>query len=697
MLHARTILDNFVKRVVLCSLVIIFCTACGSSSTGDVNYTVESWKPKPVATIGLDTLATIVGRGENSKIILRTEHGDVDFWAGVNLGATLPGSNPGEVLIPDDKYRTWFEQMGKMNIHFLRIYTIHQPGFYKELLSYNLAHESNPLFLVQGVYMPDETYIDTKNIWDVSATKVFDNELRDASLAVHGKLVRADDKRGRANGTWNADVSRWLSAWIVGVEWDPIATHASDILNAGKPNFQGKFFQNVGTNVTSTEQWIAMRMNNLAIHEAKEKVSVPIAFVDWPTADPLSHPDEPLPQEDLVGVDANHVKATKSWPGGTFASMHAYPYYPDFLRKDQAYQKFAYKTGTDAYAGYLTSLKKHYGQANLPLMITEFGVPSSIGSAHYGTNGRDQGQHSEQTAMSMDADMLYLFKDIGLAGGLMFSWTDEWFKFTWNTIPRQSVVSSERRSLWHDPLTNEQWFGIVAQDPVRNGWYTIYENPSKVEQVEVDTDASYVYLRIRLEEKPSSPLRLDFAVGDTKSGYMIEVDPEKDETIAYVRPDLDPIQLDGLPTKDLPTPGDNGWNIQRMNVNRSFIIDGKEIPAEFVEVGRMGKGNWDTNSEEYNSLAMWSLNDNILELRIPWSMLGIGDPSSKTQVVPTSGGVPKGVSVDDIMVSLKLDDETVELGKIKWEPWQKAKATERVKSGSEVLGKAFYDVSESSQ
>jgi hypothetical protein len=27
------------------------------------------------------------------------------------------------------------------------------------------------------------------------------------------------------------------------------------------------------------------------------------------------------------------------------------------------------------------------------------------------------------------------------------------------------VVDGERRSLWHDPLTNEQWFGLNADDP----------------------------------------------------------------------------------------------------------------------------------------------------------------------------------------------------------------------------------------
>ena len=39
----------------------------------------------------------------------------------------------------------------------------------------------------------------------------------------------------------------------------------------------------------------------------------------------------------------------------------------------------------------------------MPLLITEFGVPSSIGTAHHGTNGRDQGEHSEQEALAIDA------------------------------------------------------------------------------------------------------------------------------------------------------------------------------------------------------------------------------------------------------------------------------------------------------
>ena len=77
-------------------------------------------------------------------------------------------------------------------------------------------------------------------------------------------------------------------------------------------------------------------MDELATAEVTRGRTMPIAFVNWPTTDPLRHPDEPQRTEDAVGLDANHVRSTSAWPGGTFASYHAYPYYPDFQRHEPA-------------------------------------------------------------------------------------------------------------------------------------------------------------------------------------------------------------------------------------------------------------------------------------------------------------------------------------------------------------------------
>lgn len=171
----------------------------------------------------------------------------------------------------------------------------------------NLAHAQHPIYLVQGVYLPDESYIQTHDLWAKNATAAFSQELLDASAAVSGQLVRTP-VTGRTSGTWDADVSQWLAAWIICVEWDPIATSASDKKNVGKPEYHGKYFVSNGNGgpASSTDQWIAARMDELATQEVRRGRSEPIAFANWPTADPL---------------------------------------------------------------------KRHFAQTNLPLMVTEFGVP----------------------------------------------------------------------------------------------------------------------------------------------------------------------------------------------------------------------------------------------------------------------------------------------------------------------------------
>ena len=85
-----------------------------------------------------------------------------------------------------------------------------------------------------------------------------------------------------------------------------------------------------------------------------------MTFTNWLTADPLKHPDEPLAQRGQRSASTRCTYARpKAWPGGFFASYHAYPYYPDFLRYELAYRK-----AKDPYAAYLTALRNHHeGQA----------------------------------------------------------------------------------------------------------------------------------------------------------------------------------------------------------------------------------------------------------------------------------------------------------------------------------------------
>src|SRR6187402_3509648 len=143
---------------------------------------------------------TVLARAGHGRYALHTAHGAVTFLAGVNLGATTPGHQPGELAITAADYRRWFAEMGRLGIRAVRIYTIHPPAFYTELRAYDRSHPDAPLYLVQGVYLPDESYPARPcGLYDPAVESAFRKELGDAVGAVRGDLERAP-ARGRADG-----------------------------------------------------------------------------------------------------------------------------------------------------------------------------------------------------------------------------------------------------------------------------------------------------------------------------------------------------------------------------------------------------------------------------------------------------------------------------------------------------------------
>jgi len=649
----------------------------------------RSWAPAPIKADGLRTLA----RADATGLTLHTAGGPVTFLPGVNLGSSEPGHQPGELPATAEDYRTWFAAMAWLGIRVVRVYTIHPPVFYTELQHYNETHPDRPLYLTQGVYLPDESYVDKGNLYDPTVTSAFTMELRDAVAAAHGRLHR-DPLVGRAHGDWTADVTPWLVAWIVGVEWDPEATAATDAGNPAVPAVTGRYFRST-VDASPTERWIAGRLDELATAQAADGRSMPIAFVNWPTTDPLRHPEEPLAAEDLVGVDANHVLATGNWPGGTFASYHAYPYYPDFQRHEPGLQNFVHNGQKDPYAGYLDALRRHHAAAGLPVMVSEFGVPSSIGLAHYGTLGRHQGGHSEAEAMRMDADMLALIQDVGLAGGFVFGWSDEWFKFSWNTIAHQQPA--DRRQLWHDALTNEQHFGLIANDATG----AVNPDPVRLGDVTARVDEAYVHLRFPAGGASKVTVGFDTVPPDPHSGAVAAgpaVAPPAPGAAAaradaafvldlaartggsWIRADLDPVPLD----YDGPAPSQrDGWLRYRLNTNRDLVVPstGERLPAEFVDVGVLRYGRWDPHEPGSDSRALWYLDGADVVVRVPWALAGFADPSSKRVLVP-KGHEPTTVEATGVGLVISRDGVDRDAGTLTWNNWQRVGYSERLKPGA---------------
>jgi hypothetical protein len=641
------------------------------------------------------------------------------FWAGVNLGSSVPGQEPGATAATRPDYDRWFAQMAELGVSVVRVYTILPPAFYDAIRQHNLTDPAHPLYVLQGIWIPaEDRFYKTGNIWDPQVVEAERAEIRDAVAAVHGDAV-IDKVPGHASGVYTSDISPWLMGWAFGIEWDPTATYHSDRLNRGMAPYRGRYIRATLT-ASPTEDWIASNTDYIATLEAARGWSAPITFTNWITTDPLSHPAEPLDLEDKVSVDPMHLEATAAWPAGFFASYHVYPYYPDLLRWQPEYQKYRRPSDgkIDPYAGYLHQLREHHrGQA---IMVTEFGQPTAAGCAHWAPLGRDQGCHSEKEAAANVIDMMRDIREEGYAGGMVFQFLDEWFKFTWNTIDYE--LPGHRRGMWRSVLTNEEHFGLIAMEPgpsdavVLDGsdreWHPpteIGRGSRSVRVVNATSDAENVYLRLRvapelwrrkrivigLDARPGGNRGLPGAPGvDPDAEMAVVIEPGGAAHMlhaAWIEPLAFQYGINKgyIPANraDLQT-GSGAWIRLRQILNRPYVLPltGKTNPTELRDASLMQWGTTDPAAPGFDDRNMIDGAGPVLEVALPWSMMSFADPSTHRLYVPKMDGTIGTRRTTRIGIAIAVDGEPLLRTKgFTWDGWDTVQWHERRKAGWPML------------
>jgi hypothetical protein len=412
------------------------------------------------------------------------------FVKGVNMGVALPGRFPTEFPEDDATYASWLEAVAGMGANCVRLYTLLPPAFYRALERHNRKEMSHRLWLVQGVWteLPEGDDYDA-----VPFFEGFKEEIRRVVDAVHGNLD-LPARAGHASGSYRADVSSSLLALLLGREWEPysVEDYNARRTRLGFAPFRGTYF--VTDHAAPFETWIARTMDYVVAYETETyRQQRPVAFVNWPTLDPLHHATESSVQEeeamrsgrgvrgdgsalrqhneDSVGVDARRILPTAKALGGQFAAYHAYPYYPDFLNLDPGYLRARDSKGRSSYIGYLRDLSRHHGEQ--PILIAEVGVPSSRGLAHHQPQGWNHGGHDERDQGLIDARLMMDIQEAGLAGGILFALLDEWFKRNW--LVARFEEPYERNPLWLNVLDPEQNFGVLAARPGKERWKVVID------------------------------------------------------------------------------------------------------------------------------------------------------------------------------------------------------------------------------
>lgn len=413
-------------------------------------------------------------RAAGDHFEVRTDDGWVPFYVkGVNLGAALPGRHPSE--FPDSAtYARWIRGMAGMHANVVRVYTIHPPAFYDALLDWNTRNPERALRLIHGVWTelpPHDDYAAP------AFERAFFAEMHRVVDLLHGR-ADIEPRPGHAFGHYTSDVSRWTLAYIIGREWEPFSVAAFDSIRGGAPGFDGRYLTVSGGN--AMDAWMGRATEEIVAYETEVyNAQRPVAYTNWPTLDPLVHPTEPTVDEEMtirrslgekptvrireydndgIALDPARVRPTERLPAGYFASYHAYPYYPDFMVLDEAYARAESARGPSSYLGYLLALKQHH--AGVPVLISEYGVPASLGTAHLQPQGRHHGGLSEADMAEIDRTMTLELAEAGMAGGVLFAWIDEWFKKNWVTL--EFELPPDRNRLWYNRLDAEQHYGLWA-------------------------------------------------------------------------------------------------------------------------------------------------------------------------------------------------------------------------------------------
>ncbi len=595
-------------------------------------------------------------KAEGDKIYLDKGDGYGEFEIkGVNMGSAKPGKWSTDFAIDKETYLRWFGYIQEMGANTVRIYTVQSEDFYNAFYEYN-RDNPNPLYLIHGVWVNDYILNSYRDAYDPDFSDALIDDCKTVVDVIHGTRKLAHDSMDSAgHGTYKHDISRWVIGYILGAEWVDTTVAFTD----EKYKSDDRYNQYSGTYMYTTEDatpfeaLLAQVGDKIIEYESKRyKTQKLVSFSNWPTTDPFDYPLSITEHfMKCANIDVEHIKASESFLSGQFASYHVYPYYPDYLSYvddwsamdiDADIEDYYNDGKLNTYKLYLSMLTSHH---SMPVVITEFGISS----------GRGISRMSETEQGNALAACYNDIMESGCAGSCAFTWQDEWFKSTQNTM---HAVNPTRTPYWSDYQTGEQYFGLLSFDPgeVKSVCYVdgdisewtdadiVAQNADMTLSVKYDEKFIYflakkdgfdfkrdaLYIPIDITDKSgSSYCSSNGLMFDRAVDFLITIDGLSDSRV-QVQERYEALrstyaesvyQFDTYAEDNVPDKASSSFK----NIYLISKSDAKEV--EIFETGSLVYGNADPESSDYNSLADYIVEGDYVEIKIPWQLLNFADPS----------------------------------------------------------------------
>jgi hypothetical protein len=146
----------------------------------------------------------------------------------------------------------------------------------------------------------------------------------------------------------------------------------------------------------------------------------------------------------------------------------------------------------------------------------------------------------------------------------------------------------------------------------------------------------------------------------------------------------------------------------RLTLNKELTKTKKQgsisIPFSAYETGKLHYGNGNPESKDYHSLSDFYIKDGTLELRLPWLLLNVKDPSQKQIMgnIWSKEGLNSSVTIDSISAAIVITNSQKEIEQrvpssngtwmnYTWDNWEQPMYHERLKKSYDILQNAYKE------
>ncbi len=641
---------------------------------------------------------------------------------GVDVSASLPGHYATSYAAEKEDYLRWFQAIGEMGANAVRVTSIMDDDFYDALYDYNSSHDT-PLYLLQSIGVTDQAGNGTEDAYSEDFLGALLADGKTVVDVIHGRRNRSADGL-QGDGIYRRDISPWVVGFQVGTEWYPDTIVYTDHSPIRSGAYQGNYFQTTA-DATPFEAAMAQVMDTLTAYEThKYNTQRPVGFLCDPSCDFLEYAEVYARQlQKYAQVDPELVTPLPAMKAGCFAAYRLFDFCDSFTSVLSEAQKenltsLLEDLPTEApYGGYLTLLSRYH---TMPVLATGYGFSSSRGAVVQDRpplNEQEQGEHLAKVSQALE--------DSGWAGGFISTWQDHWERRSWNTA---FATIPTKNDMWHDLLSDGQGYGLMAFTPgaepscVLNGtpdeWAPedrLLERDGLRLSARYDAEALYLLLEGVREDTPVYlPLDISPEMGSSTSDepklhFPRDVDfllclNGRDDSRLLVQERCDPMrerflyEVEGKdPFLSFPKKESGTFVPLRMAVRNPLLVDVLTPETRALqrlgtwEAGKLTHGNGDSAAAEYNSLADFCFGGDCVEIRLPWLLLNIGDPSNG--MVHRDYYAQYGVSFQPVrelwIGATQAGAEEVPMVSLRLAGWKKLDHQERLKQSYDIMQRCW--------